>query len=261
MKKIAYVVLGLIVVVVVGAVGYRGYIGMVAGDGEISREVQADRSFVTAGEDAEASDQALGIIQYGVTSGDTGESVARFLILETIFGRENMVEGTTRQIDGAFLIDYLDSEVRVGQFEINVRDIRTRSLDVDISSRGWTDGERDVVIRGQILESGRDEYEFATFNPVSVEGAPETFALGDTLELVVLGDLTIRGATARVRFDMDLSLDAEDRISGFASTTIRWDDFGITIPYVGGGSDVGAVADTVELQLEFAAVEEGRLGV
>lgn len=266
MKKLLYVVLALVVVVVAGAVGYRGYIGIVAGDGQISREVQAERSFSgdASGGQTPASGEdgaSLGIIQYGVTSGASGDSVARFLILETIFDRRNMVEGTTRQIDGGFLINYLDNSVRVGQFEINVRDIRTRSLDVDISQRGWTDGERDVVIRGQILESGRDEYEFATFNPTRVTGVPESFTVGDTLDITVVGDLTIKGETSRVSFDMELELDAEDRISGFASTTIRWADFGITVPYVGGGSDVEAVADSVELQLEFTAVEEGRLGV
>lgn len=145
-----------------------------------------------------------------------------------------MLEGTTHRIDGALLIDYMDSEVRVGQFEINVRDIRARNFDVDISSQEWTDVERDVVIRGQILESGRDEFD--TFDPVSVEDVPDSFTIGDTIEMGVAGELTIWGATARVRFDLELSLDAEDRISGFASTRIRWDDFGITIPYGAAGA-------------------------
>ena len=250
-------VLGLLLVLAAGAGGYRLYIGMVAGDGEISREVQADRSF-EVNDDGEGEP---GIIQYGVTSGETGDSVARFLIQERIFGRENMVEGTTRQIDGSFLINYLDASVRVGEFEINLRDIRTRSLDVDIEEQGWTDRERDVVIRGQILESGRDEYEFSTFEPTEVRGVPESFGVGDELDIVVVGDLTIRDVTSEVSFDMELSLDAEEEISGFASTTVRWADFGITVPYVGGGSDVDEVSDTVELQLEFTAEEEGRLGL
>ncbi|MEX2445587.1 MAG: YceI family protein [Alkalispirochaeta sp.] len=257
MKKLLYSVLAVLAVVVVGAVGYRGYLGILAGDGETSREVQAERSFNTSSED----DSAIGIIQYGVTSGEDGESRAQFLIQEVIFGRENMVEGTTRQLDGSFLIDYDEHTVRVGQFEINVRDIRTRSLDVDIESRGWTDSERDTVIRAQILQSGRDEFEFSTFEPTNVAGVPESFELGDTLDLVVTGDLTIRGVTSEVSFDMELSLDSEEMISGTASTTILWEDFDITIPYVGGGSDVGAVSDSVELRLEFTAEEEGRVGV
>lgn len=258
MKKLLYIVGAVLAIIVVGAVGYRGYLGILAGDGEISREVQAERSFNTSGSEDEP---AIGIVQYGVTSGEDGDSQAQFLIQETIFGRENMVEGTTRQLDGSFLINYDENRVQVGQFEINVRDIQTRSLDVDIESRGWTDSERDTVIRAQILQSGRDEFEFATFNPTNVSGVPESFGPGDTLNLLVTGDLTIRGVTSSVEFDMELSLDSDELISGTASTTVLWEDFGITIPYVGGGSDVGAVSDSVELRLEFTAEEEGRVGV
>ncbi|NBC29765.1 MAG: hypothetical protein GVY29_07220 [Spirochaetes bacterium] len=257
MKKFAYVVLGIVAVAVLAAVGYRVYLGVRAGDGEISREAQANRSFASTTD----SNSALGIIQYGVTTGEAGDSKAQFLIEETIFSRKNVVEGTTRQLDGSFLVNYNDHEVQVGQFEINLRDIKTRSLDVDIESRGWTDSERDTVIRAQILESGKDEFEFSTFNPTAVSGVPETFEPGDTLNIVVTGDLTIRDVTRSVDFDMELSLDSDTMISGTASTTVRWNDFGITIPYVGGGSDVGAVSDSVELRLEFTAEEEGRVGV
>ena len=257
MKKLLYVILAVVAVAVIGAVGYRAYIGIRAGDGEISREVQADRSFANS----ETGEDSPGIVQYGVTSGESGESEAQFLIQEVIFGEENLVEGTTRQIDGSFLVNYNDSTVQVGQFEINVRDITTRSLDVDIADQGWTDSERDVVIRGQILESGRDEYEFTTFDPTGVSGVPESFSVGDTLNIVVTGDLTIRGVTSSVDFDMELSLDSAEKISGEASTTVVWDDFGITIPYVGGNSDIASVEDSVELRLEFTAEEEGRVGV
>lgn len=278
MKKLLYAGIVVVALVVVVAIGYRLYLGYLAGDGQITREVQADRSFgestdESTGEpeesaetpvsDEEASDASpsVGTIQFGVTSGDGGDSRAQFLIQERIFGRDNMVEGTTRQIDGAFLIDFDNHTVRVGQFEINVRDIRTRSLDVDMSRERWSDGERDVVIRAQILQSGQDEFEFSTFNPTSVSGVPETFGFGDTLNIVVTGDLTIRGVTSRVDFDMAIVLESEDMISGEASTTVRWDDFNITIPYVGGDSDVNSVADSVELRLEFTAVPEERSGI
>lgn len=291
MKKL--LIAGIIVVAVVAviAIGYRVYLGILAGDGEITREVQAERSFSDAGDEdgageeddtdnAEASsnstesesdsasqeepEPAIGTIQYGVTSGESGDSRAQFLIQERIFGRDNLVEGTTRQLDGSFLIDYDEHSVQVGQFEINVRDIRTRSLDVDIEGQSggdWSDGERDVVIRAQILQSGQDRYEFSTFNPTAVSGVPETFEFGDTLDIVLTGDLTIRGVTSSVEFDMELVLESEDMISGQAATTVRWDDFDITIPYVGGNSVINSVDDSVELRLEFTAVQEERSGM
>ncbi len=275
MKKLLYAGIILVSVVAIAAVGYRIYLGIRAGDGEITREVQAERSFEMEGraDDEEETDQdtvsdtdeteetTVGTIQYGVTSGDDGDSRAQFLIQERIFGRENMVEGTTRQLDGSFLIDYDDHSVRVGQFEINVRDIRTRSLDVDMSRERWSDGERDVVIRAEILESGRDEFEFSTFDPTGVSGVPSSFDIGDTLNIVLTGDLTIRGVTSEVDFDMELVLESEDMISGTASTEVLWEDFGITIPYVGGNSDIDSVEDSVELRLEFTAVQEERSGI
>lgn len=290
MKKLLYAGIIVVAVVAVIAIGYRVYLGILAGDGEITREVQAERSFSDAGEqgdtdsadngagaasadNAEASssstesesqeepEPAIGTIQYGVTSGESGNSRAQFLIQERIFGRDNLVEGTTRQLDGSFLIDYDEHSVQVGQFEINVRDIRTRSLDVDMSEQRWSDGERDVVIRAQILQSGQDRYEFSTFNPTAVTGVPETFEFGDTLDIVLTGDLTIRGVTSRVDFDMELVLESQEMISGQAATTVRWDDFDITIPYVGGDSDINSVDDSVQLRLEFTAVQEERSGM
>ena len=257
MKKLTYVVIGVVAVAVIAAVGYRVYIGVRAGDGEISREVQADRSFG----DNENSEDSPGTVQYGVTSGDDGNSQAQFLINEVIFGEENLVEGTTRQLDGSFLIDYDENTVQVGQFEINVRDITTRSLDVDIEDQGWNDSERDTVIRAEILESGQDEFEFTTFDPTDVSGVPGSFSVGDTFDIVITGDLTIRDVTRSVDFDMELSLDSDDEISGSASTIVGLEYFEITIPYVGGGSDVASVDDEVELRLEFTAEEEGRVGI
>lgn len=275
MKKLLYAGIIVIAVIAVVAVGYRVYLGILAGDGQITREVQAERTFGNDTDTGDAADvdtngnsdavdeqePAIGTIQYGVTSGESGDSRAQFLIREVIFGRENLVEGTTRQLDGSFLIDYDDHSVRVGQFEINVRDIRTRSLDVDMSQERWSDGERDVVIRAQILQSGRDEFEFSTFNPTGVSGVPESFEIGDTLNIVLTGDLTIRGVTSSVDFDMELVLESEDMISGTASTTVLWEDFNITIPYVGGNSDINSVDDSVELRLEFTAIQEERSGI
>lgn len=257
MKKLLYAVAGIALVAVVAAVGFRVYIGIRAGDGEITREVEAERAF---GND-DNGENSQGTVQYGVTSGDDGNSEAQFLIEEVIFGEENLVEGTTRQLDGSFLVDYDENTVDVGQFEINVRDITTRSLDVDIEDQGWTDGERDTVIRAEILESGQDEFEFTTFDPTGVSGVPDNIDVGDTFDIVITGDLTIRDVTRSVDFDMELSLDSDDEISGTASTIVELDKFEITIPYVGGGSDVASVDDEVELRLEFTAEEEGRVGI
>lgn len=248
-KKIIYSALGVIGVIVVAAIGLRVYTGFRAGTGEPTREVAAER--------VAPEERRIGSIQYGVLSGN-GRSEAQFLIEEVIFGRENLVEGVTDQIDGSIILSFEEGTVDVGQFEINVRAIRTRSRSFDIEEENpnYTDSERDQVIRAYILESGRDEFEFTTFDPTEVRGAPDSFEPGDVLNLEVAGDLTIRDVTSPVTFDMEIRIDSEEAISGSASTVITWDDFDISIPYVGGGSVVASVDDSVELRLEFAAERE-----
>ncbi|MCA1755297.1 MAG: YceI family protein [Spirochaeta sp.] len=188
---------------------------------------------------------------------------ARFLINEVIFNRETEVEGTTDQLDGSFLLDFEQGIVDVGQFEINMRSIQTRTVDFNLedvrtSNSSLNDAERDRVIRAYILESARDEFEFATFDPTNISGSPESFEPGDRLDLVVTGDLVLRDVTSSVSFDMQISIESEERISGSATTTILWDDFDITIPYVGGNSAIASVGDQVELELSFVADAEER---
>ncbi|MFW6233926.1 MAG: hypothetical protein ACOC4I_00935, partial [Spirochaetota bacterium] len=59
MKKLLYAGIILVSVVAIAAVGYRIYLGIRAGDGEITREVQAERSFEMEGraDDEEETDQ------------------------------------------------------------------------------------------------------------------------------------------------------------------------------------------------------------
>ncbi|TVR87050.1 MAG: YceI family protein [Spirochaetaceae bacterium] len=237
-------------VVLVVAVGLRIYTGYRAGTAEPTRAVEAER--------IQPEDRTLGSIEYRVVSGDAEQSQARFLIDEVIFNRETEVEGTTDQIDGSFVLSFEQGTVDVGQFEINMRSIRTRTVDFHLedvrpSSSSLSDSERDRVIRAYILESARDEFEFATFDPRSVSGTPDSFAPGDRLDLVVTGDLRIRDVTSSVSFDMEVFIDSEERISGSATTTILWDDFDISIPYVGGRSSIASVGEQVELELSFVA--------
>lgn len=247
-KKILYGILALVVVVILAAVGFRVYIGILAGSGEATREVQAER--------VDPEERTIGSIEYGVVSGDAEQSVARFRIEEVIFGEENLVVGTTDQIDGSVVLSFEEGTVDIGQFEINMRTIQTRSEDVDFEDSDLSDSERDEVIRAQILESGKDEFEFSTFNPTTVSGAPESFEPGDELDLEVTGDLTVRDVTSPVTFDMEIAIASEEEITGTATTTIQWDDFDISIPYIGGNSAIASVGDSVDLELEFVAVAE-----
>jgi polyisoprenoid-binding protein YceI len=222
-------VLGVVGVVVVGSFAYIWFSG---GSAEPSRETEADRV---------EPQQAESVVYEAVS----GQSEARFIIEEVLRGEPNTVVGVTDQVDGSVSIQFEEPDVEIGQFVINVRTVQT------------DDEVRDRTIRSLILESNKDEFEFSTFEPTSIAGIPDSIAVGDSLDLEVTGDLTVRDVTRPVVFDMTLEVSSREEILGTANTAITWDDFDITIPYVGGDSIVASVGDEVRLELEFVAEAAG----
>ncbi|MFP4375201.1 MAG: YceI family protein [Spirochaetaceae bacterium] len=228
MKRIVRAGVIILVVLILAGGAFFAYIWLSGGSGEPSAAAQAERM------EQRQPEQVI----YEVVE---GRSEARFIIDEVLRGEPNTVVGRTDQIDGSVAVEFEPAMVDIGQFVINVRTIRT------------DDEVRDRTIRTLILESNEDEFEFSTFEPTSVDGVPETIAVGDSLDLDVTGDLTVRDVTSEVTFEMTIDVQSEDEITGAASTRILWEDFDITIPYVGGDSIVASVSDEVGLELEFTA--------
>lgn len=228
MRRVGKIALGIFGVLAVGLIGFLGYIWFSGGTAEPSRETEAEEV---------APDQPESVVYSAVP----GESEARFIIEEVLRGQPNTVVGVTDQVDGSLSLRFQPPDVEIGQFVINVRSVET------------DDEVRDRTIRSLILESNKDEFEFSTFQPTSIAGVPESIATGDTLDLEVTGDLTVRDVTRPVVFDMALEVSSREEIRGTANTTITWDDFDITIPYVGGDSIVASVGDEVRLELDFLA--------
>ncbi|MFP4508788.1 MAG: YceI family protein [Spirochaetaceae bacterium] len=173
------------------------------------------------------------------------ESTASFVVDEILRGEPNTVTGITDQLDGSVLLSFESGAIVIAPFEINLRTLRT------------DDELRDRTIRSRILQSSRDEYEFSVFSPQEVTGMPDSLAVGDQLELQVSGDLQIRDVIREVVFAMEILIESQDRIHITATTDVSWNDFDITVPYVGGDSIVSAVSDTVELRLDIVATTGG----
>lgn len=176
---------------------------------------------------------------------DQEQSEARFKIDEVLSGSPFQVVGTTRQVAGDIIIDYANpSASQIGQIGINARTLRT-------------DNEfRDQAIRGRILQSSQDEFEFITFTPTQLTGLPTApVNVGDTVNFQVQGDLLIRGVIRNVTFDVTLTATSLEQITGLATTTVLYADFGLTINAPPTVSNIG---DTVTLEFEFVAnqVEE-----
>ena len=165
------------------------------------------------------------------------ESEARFLIDEEMFGNPRTVIGRTDQIAGQILINFDNPAAsELGTVRVNLRTI-------------VTDSEmRNRAIRGQILQS--NDFEFAEFVPSSIEGLPESITLNNSYTFNVIGNLTVRDVTKPATFEARVTPISEDRLHGFASTTVQRTDFGLTIPNAPGIANVG---EEVTLELEFVA--------
>ena len=166
------------------------------------------------------------------------ESEARFVIDEVLNNAPKTVIGTTKQIAGELAVDPGDpTKSRVGTIQVNARDLTT---DSDFRNR---------AIKNQILQT--DQYELITFEPTELTGLPTSGAVGQTYTFQMNGNLTIKDVTKPVTFDVTVTPESETRLTGTATATIKYADWGITIPQV---RQVASVSDDVRLELDFVAV-------
>src|SRR5690606_34323304 len=122
------------------------------------------------------------------------ESEVRFGLDELLFGQPTRVIGRTNQIAGQIRVDFDNPPAsEVGTLRINVRTMVTDQEN------------RNRAIRSQILQSSRDEFEFSTFAPTSIDGLPETVTMGEAFTFSLTGDLTVRDITNSVTFAVTLT--------------------------------------------------------
>lgn len=166
-----------------------------------------------------------------------GSSQARFLIDEVLRGAPTTVVGTSDQVSGQIRLDPADpASAELGAILINARAFST-------------DNEfRNRAIKNKILLT--DAHELIRFEPTAIEGLPGTVAPGQAVSFQVLGDLSIAGNTRPVTFEVTATLADDTRLEGQARATIRYPDFGLTVP---ASRQVSAVAEEVILELDFVA--------
>jgi polyisoprenoid-binding protein YceI len=220
-------IIALALVAVMVAVGIGIYIFVSGGSGQASAEISAEELAVP-----EASSQALFRII-------PEESSVRFTIDEVLRGQPVTVVAETNQVAGDILVDFDNPAASIiGQVRINVRTMRT---DSDL---------RDRAIRGQILQSSRDEYEFAQFTPTALEGLPASVSIGQPFEFTIVGDLKVRDISNEVRFAAVVTPISETRLEGSAQTVVQRGPYNLTIPNV---PSVANVSEDVGLFIDFIA--------
>ncbi|MEM7134576.1 MAG: YceI family protein [Chloroflexota bacterium] len=217
--------IGAVVILILGAVFYWSFFRTPeAATGDIGEAV------VAVEEPDSASDWAAFEI-------DSTQSTASFTIAEVLRGDDFTVVGTTDQVGGQVGVDLADpTTAQIGEIVINTRTFVT---DNDMRNR---------AIQNRILFT--DDYEFIRFQPTAINGLPESAAVGDSADIEIIGDLTIQDATQSETFAATITYVSAEQISGTASATILYGDYGVEVPLT---PSVSFVADELTLTLDFIA--------
>ncbi len=153
----------------------------------------------------------------GVDWSITDPSELGYRVTEVLFGVDTEGVGRTDQITGSLVID--GARVTAAEFVVDVASIES------------DDSRRDNQFRGRIMST--DEFPTATFvltEPIelgteAVEGA--------AVETAATGQLTLRGVTNPVTFDLTAEL-ANGRIGVLGTIPVVFADYGISNPSVPG---------------------------
>lgn len=169
------------------------------------------------------------------------ETQARFLIDEVLFGETKTVVGTTNSVSGEIKVDADNPQ----NSQVNVQvDLRTLVTD---------NSKRNGAIQRFILETGVPGNESANFTATSITGLPEITSVGDTYEFQITGNLTVKGMTKEITFDVTATAVLDTRLEGTASAATLFTEF-TNIPRL--PPQVASVADGLILEIDFVAVAE-----
>jgi polyisoprenoid-binding protein YceI len=193
---------------------------------------------------AEAASEPIRAVALTPTAGaatvytlDQAASRATFTIDEVLNGAPKTVIGTTDQVAGQLAVNPASpGTAQVGTIQINARTLVTDSE------------QRNNAIKNMILKTNDNEY--ITFVPTAVAGLPASATTGQAYTFQVTGQLTVAGQTQAATFAVTATPTADGQLQGNATTTIKYADWGISIPKV---PFVTGVGDTVQLQLDFVA--------
>jgi polyisoprenoid-binding protein YceI len=171
---------------------------------------------------------------------DGSQSKATYVVREKLAAlpiSTNAV-GETRAISGEI---YLTREGLYGDASSLIR--------VDMSTLRSDEARRDNFIRTNTLQANR--FQFAEFVITGIEGFPQSHTEGAEIELKLTGNMTIRGVTKPLTFDVK-ARQAGDVLTGIADTTFKFQDFGMTPPDVA----LAKAEENIQLQIEIFARRE-----
>jgi polyisoprenoid-binding protein YceI len=163
----------------------------------------------------------------------TDASTVGYRVTEVLFGVDAEGVGRTNQVTGSLVFD--GTTVTSAEFTVDVGSIES------------DESRRDSQFRGRIMTV--DEFPTATFvltEPIEVGTEPVD---GASAVVTATGDLTLRGVTNEVTFELDASVQ-NGRIGVLGSIPVVFADYGIANP-----SNAGVTTEDNGL-LEFVLVFE-----
>lgn len=147
----------------------------------------------------------------------TADSTVGYRVTEVLFGVDTEGVGRTNQVDGSLTIAGTT--------------LATTDFTVDVATIESDDSRRDGQFRGRIMSA--DEFPTATFTltaPVELGTEPIE---GAAVEVSASGDLTLRGVTNPVTFDLTARVE-NSRIGVLGAIPVVFADYGIANPSTGG---------------------------
>jgi polyisoprenoid-binding protein YceI len=124
-------------------------------------------------------------------------------------------------------------------------------ITVDLTLLRSDRDRRDNFLQRRTLET--EQHPHAVLVPTAMRGLPWPLPTSGTHELELVGDLTIKDVTRPVTWQVALTSMAPV-FTGTATTTFRFEEFGLTRPRV---ASVLSVADDITLELDFRFVRDG----
>jgi len=169
------------------------------------------------------------------------KSEARYRVREQLAQRNlpSDAVGTTKAISGAVVVGP-NGAVDRDQSKFTI-DLRTLTSD---------ESRRDNYIKGNTLETSR--FPNAEFVVTGLEGLPSPLPASGEGQFKVVGDLTLHGVTRPTTWDVSARLNGQE-LTGKATTSITFSDFGMTTPKV---LVVLSVEETIRLELDFTMTRE-----
>lgn len=168
-------------------------------------------------------------------------SQASYRVREQLAGRSFQSDaiGVTKAVTGTLVLDQNGALVRdQSKFTVDLRTLRS------------DESRRDNFIQRGTLETSR--YPTAGFVPTEVRGLASPPPTSGEVTFQLVGDLTVHGVTRPATWEVTAHVAGQD-LTGKATTSFTFEDFGMTVPSV---FTVLSVVDTINLEIDFHMVRQ-----